>query len=93
MRGVGLNPDLPRTTERLLLRVHRRDDLEDLVRFHGDPEVVRFIPWPQRDRAATGHQPPQVVGQLALEEVRRIAARHAQPSRGSPEMAGVVIFG
>lgn len=29
------------------------EDLDDLVRFHGDPEVVRYVPWPVRDRAAT----------------------------------------
>ena len=23
------------------------------MRFHGDPEVVRYVPWPVRDRAAT----------------------------------------
>ena len=49
----GLPVDLPITTERLLLRAHRMEDLDDLVAFHGDPEVVRFVPWPVRDRAAT----------------------------------------
>ncbi|MBD3915036.1 GNAT family N-acetyltransferase [Nocardioides hwasunensis] len=29
------------------------DDLDDLARFHGDPEVVRYVPWPVRDREAT----------------------------------------
>jgi RimJ/RimL family protein N-acetyltransferase len=50
---TGLEPRLPVETERLLLRVHRADDLDDLVVFHGDPEVVRYVPWPLRDRAAT----------------------------------------
>ena len=36
-----------------MLRAHRMDDLDDLARFHGDPEVVRYVPWPVRDRAAT----------------------------------------
>ena len=49
----GLAVDLPLETERLVLRAHRREDLDDLVRFHGDPEVVRYVPWPVRDRAAT----------------------------------------
>ena len=47
---TGLEPGLPLETERLLLRVHRS---EDLVVFHSDPDVVRFVPWPVRDRAAT----------------------------------------
>lgn len=50
---TGLPVPLPITTERLVLRAHRMDDLDDLARFHGDPEVVRFVPWPVRDRAAT----------------------------------------
>lgn len=49
----GLALDLPIRTERLVLRPHRMDDLDDLARFHGDPEVVRYVPWPVRDRAAT----------------------------------------
>ena len=49
----GLAFDLPIGTERLVLRPHRMDDLDDLARFHGDPEVVRYVPWPVRDRDAT----------------------------------------
>jgi len=49
----GLPVRLPIETERLVLRAHRMDDLDDLVAFHGDPEVVRHVPWPVRDRAAT----------------------------------------
>jgi RimJ/RimL family protein N-acetyltransferase len=49
----GLDLVLPIATDRLLLRPHRMDDLDDLVRFHSDPEVVRYVPWPVRDRAAT----------------------------------------
>lgn len=49
----GLRPDYPIRTERLDLRPHRRDDLDDLVEFHSRPEVVRYVPWPVRDRAQT----------------------------------------
>lgn len=45
--------DLPIETERLVLRAHRMSDLDDLAAFHSDPEVVRHVPWPVRDRAAT----------------------------------------
>lgn len=45
--------DLPLTTDRLLLRAHRVEDLDDLVVFHGDPLVTRFIPWPTRTREQT----------------------------------------
>jgi RimJ/RimL family protein N-acetyltransferase len=40
-------------TDRLVLRAHLASDLDDLVLFHGDPEVTRYIPWPTRDRPAT----------------------------------------
>jgi RimJ/RimL family protein N-acetyltransferase len=50
---TALEVRLPIETQRLLLRVHRTDDLDDLVVFHGDHEVVRHVPWPLRDRAAT----------------------------------------
>jgi RimJ/RimL family protein N-acetyltransferase len=51
--GAGLPVRLPITTDRLVLRPHTMDDLDDLVVFHSDPEVVRYVPWPVRDRVAT----------------------------------------
>jgi len=41
-------PEYPVETSRLLLRPHRLDDFDDLTRYHSDPEVVRYIPWPVR---------------------------------------------
>ncbi len=64
----GLAVDLPIETERLLLRAHRMDDLDDLARFHGDPEVVRYVPWPVRDRAATEETLRAKLGQTTLGE-------------------------
>lgn len=43
----------PIRTERLILRQHALDDLDDMLAFHSDPEVTRFLPWPVRDRAQT----------------------------------------
>jgi RimJ/RimL family protein N-acetyltransferase len=64
----GLDPALPIRTERLLLRPHRPEDLDDLARFHSDPEVVRYVPWPVRDRAATEETLKVKLGQTVLEE-------------------------
>lgn len=50
---TGLDVRLPVETERLVLRAHRATDLDDLLAFHSDPEVVRYVPWPVRDRRAT----------------------------------------
>jgi RimJ/RimL family protein N-acetyltransferase len=49
----GLRPAYPLRTERLDLRPHRMDDLDDLYAFHSRPEVVRYTPWPVRDREQT----------------------------------------
>ncbi len=49
----GLHPSYPLRTERLDLRPHRRSDLDDLLAFHSDPEIVRYVPWPVRDREQT----------------------------------------
>ena len=64
----GLSLDLPIATDRLLLRAHTMDDLDDLARFHGDPQVVRFVPWPVRDRAATEETLRTKLGQTVLDE-------------------------
>jgi RimJ/RimL family protein N-acetyltransferase len=45
-------PALPLRTERLVLRQFDPGDLEPLLVFHADPEAVRYVPFPPRDRAA-----------------------------------------
>ncbi|WUJ71115.1 GNAT family N-acetyltransferase [Kribbella soli] len=50
---TGFRPAYPLRTERLELRPHRMDDLDDLYAFHSRPEVVRYTPWPVRDREET----------------------------------------
>jgi RimJ/RimL family protein N-acetyltransferase len=47
---LSLHPSYPIKTERLDLRPHRMEDLDDLLAFHSDPEVVRYVPWPVRNR-------------------------------------------
>ena len=44
-------PELPILTERLELRVHRETDVDDMLQFRSDPEVVRYVPWPLSTRA------------------------------------------
>lgn len=46
-------PSYPIRTARLLLRPHLESDLDDLVPFHSDPQVTRYIPWPVRNREET----------------------------------------
>lgn len=38
----------PVKSERLTLRPFQASDLDSLVPYHSDPDVVRFIPWPAR---------------------------------------------
>lgn len=53
MAGVQLpvTPVWPRRTSRLILRPFEAADLEALVVIQSDPEAVRFVPYPPRDRA------------------------------------------
>lgn len=60
------------TTERLILRPLRLSDVDDLLQYQSDAETVRFIPWPQRNRA-------QVIE--ALE-------KHANEAVEAPEVTG-----
>jgi RimJ/RimL family protein N-acetyltransferase len=48
---IPWTPTLPLLTDRLELRVHRPDDVDDMLQFHSDPEVVRYVPWPVSTRA------------------------------------------
>ena len=50
MTTLPWNPAYPIVTERLVLRPHRAGDLDDMLEFHSDPEVVRYIPWPVQTR-------------------------------------------
>lgn len=48
LRRAPWAPTYPIVTERLRLRPHRPGDLDDLLVYHSDPEVTRYIPWPVR---------------------------------------------
>jgi RimJ/RimL family protein N-acetyltransferase len=48
---IPWTPSLPFQTERLLLRVHEPGDVDDMLQFRSDPEVVRYVPWPVSTRA------------------------------------------
>lgn len=52
-------PALPVLTERLELRVHVLSDVDDMLLFRSDPEVVRYVPWPvsTRDDVLTALEP------------------------------------
>jgi len=50
---LPVTPDLPLRTARLALRAFREDDLDALLGFHSDPEAVRYVPFPPRDREGT----------------------------------------
>ena len=43
-------PALPILTERLELREHLPTDADDMLEFHSDPDVVRYVPWPVSTR-------------------------------------------
>ena len=37
-------------TDRLILRPMRMEDVEDLLEYQSHPDIVRYIPWPERTR-------------------------------------------
>lgn len=42
--------DLVIETDRLILRPMRITDVDDLLEYQSDPEIVKYIPWPPRTR-------------------------------------------
>lgn len=66
---TAFRPTYPLLTERLALRPHRMDDLDDLFAFHSLPEVVRYTPWPVRDREETRAALERKLSQGELTEV------------------------
>jgi RimJ/RimL family protein N-acetyltransferase len=49
---LPVSPTLPIRTPRLLLRRFAEDDVDALLVFQSDPQAVRYVPYPPRDRAA-----------------------------------------
>lgn len=86
-RAIGVSVEVPTlTTERLLLRGWRDEDLDAYAAIHGDPEVMRWLGPEVMDRAQAwrsmamhmGHWQMRGYGMWAVEE------------RGSGEMVGRV---
>jgi len=48
---LPVTPALPLRTPRLVLRAFRPQDVDALLVIHSDPEAVRYVPYPPRDRA------------------------------------------
>ena len=44
------NNELVIETDRLILRPMRMTDVDDLLEYQSHPEIVRYIPWPERTR-------------------------------------------
>lgn len=54
--------EVPRVTDRLVLRPFTAGDADDVHRFQSDPEVLPYIPWPLRTREQTVEWLAQVAG-------------------------------
>lgn len=61
-------PTLPVRTPRLILRTFRTEDLEPLLAFHRDPDVVRYVPFAPRDREAMATVLERKVGSTVLRQ-------------------------
>lgn len=83
-------PD-PLLSERLELRTHRAGDLDDLLVFHGDAEVIRYIPWPVRTRDETAAALERKLGQVVAREPGDWIVR-AIVERGTGVVIGEVLL-
>lgn len=57
----------PLRTDRLVLRPFASTDVEALLPIHADPDAVRYVPYPPRDRAAVELVLVRKVGNTSLE--------------------------
>ncbi len=63
---LPFSPTWPVRTPRLTLRPFRLDDLEPLLVIHSDPEAVRYVPYPPRDRTAVADVLNRKIGNTTL---------------------------
>jgi len=66
---LPVTPVWPRRTPRLILRPFEPADLEALYVIQSDPEAVRFVPYPPRDRATVALVLEHKVTHTTLSEV------------------------
>ena len=88
-------PALPIRTDRMLLRAHEHADLDDILEYHSDPEVVRYLPWPVRDRAMAAEAlgPRLRQGRVDTEgEWLVLAMQLAGPDRSGGPVVGEVVL-
>ncbi|ANJ25494.1 GNAT family N-acetyltransferase [Agromyces aureus] len=65
---VDAPPLEPITTERLVLRPLEVFDADDVWEYQRLPEVLRYIPWPERNRAEAGEHTAKRAGLRRLEK-------------------------
>ena len=79
--------DAPLRTERLVLRPLEASDAADVFEYQRLPEVIRFLPWPEREREGVrahgeARRRQGARGRRGFRRARRGVAR--QPSAGEP---------
>ena len=63
---LPFSPPTPIRTPRLELRPFRLEDLEPLLSIQSDPEAVRYVPYPPRDRRAVADVLTRKIGSTLL---------------------------
>lgn len=66
--GLVLRTSFPIITDRLILRPFTEDDLDAMHAYHSLPEVVRYLYWEPRDRAACAEALKRRISTPALEK-------------------------
>jgi RimJ/RimL family protein N-acetyltransferase len=86
--------DAPLRTERLVLRPLEASDAADVFEYQRLPEVIRYLPWPERDRAeAYEHTSRRAAGRILAADgdfVVFAATLPGEPSKGDPARDRVI---
>lgn len=72
-------PQLPIRTERLVLRALHEDDVDSLLAYWGDPDVVRYVPFDAMDRDQTVDKAARLAANVAptrTDEVLSVVIEH-----------------
>lgn len=76
----------PLRTERLQLRTLTRDDLDDVYAYAGRDDVIRYLPWPRRDRDEVAeHLARRLNTTLAADGDVIVLGIELSPSPGEPD--------
>jgi RimJ/RimL family protein N-acetyltransferase len=89
---VELRPDFPIRTARLLLRPSTADDVDAALRYRGDPETVRFVPFGPQTREQVAERIAGDFSRTELTAEGQALVLGVVPVAGGPQCGELVLF-